>query len=284
MKRKVIEFNVRLAALAITPLTILGQYSVSCAPPPVGPYPTGQCDTLTAGLPGLNSSVTPTNTRQIGTSVQSRAIHAEYWGQSNAAKVVIVIAQVHGNECAPSLVTEAIRQSPPSDYGIWLIPTLNPDGYAAYTRANANGVDLNADGYYRSQPETQALMAFTAEVRPVLSVHVHSPNGFAGWYGTGTYQPGNPVGSGAPLSSRIARDVAAAAGLSYSGAGSRTGTNWFLWQGQRAVWPSQESVLVELHAISNSEVPNANPRPATRSVATVRSEAQALLTAIDAAL
>ncbi len=278
----------RTFALALVPVALLGQCSPdgcapSAPPEPAGNYPTGQCDNLTSGLPGLNSpEFVPASIRQIGTSAGGRPIYAEYWGDADAARVVLVIGQIHGNECAPSLVVEQVRQNPPSDYGIWLIPTLNPDGYAAYTRTNANGIDLNADGYNRSQPETEALLAFTSEVRPILSVHVHSPNAFAGWYGTSTYVAGNPDASGAPLSSEIARQVSTATGIGYSGAGSRSGTNWFLWQGQRAVWPSQESVLIELHATTDLEVPTANPRPASRSVETVRIEARAVLDALDA--
>lgn len=271
-------------ALAIAPMMLFSQCEPACTPVPTsGPYPTGRCDNLTAGLPGLNTSLTPAAIRQIGTSVQGRDIYAEYWGPPDAARVVMVIAQIHGDECAPSLVVEQVRQNAPTDFGVWLIPTMNPDGYAAYTRRNANDADLNADGYHRSQPETQALMAFTAEVQPILSVHVHSPNGFAGWYGTGTYRIGDPVASGAPLSSAIAEQLRAS-GLGYSGAGSRSGDNWFLWQGQRAVHPFQETLLLELHAVSDSEVPSASPRPATRTVETVRNEARALLQALAAVL
>ena len=70
-------------------------------------------------------------------------------------------------------------------------------------------------------------------MQPILSVHVHSPNAFAGWYGTNTYVVGNPEASGAPLSSEIARRVSTATGIGYSGAGSRAGTNWFLSQATR---------------------------------------------------
>lgn len=278
----------RTLALAFAPMALFSQCEPACTPgpepsPTSGPYPTGRCDTVAVGLPGLNTSLTPGDVRQVGTSVQGRAIYAEYWGPPDTAQVVVVIAQIHGDECAPSLVAEQVRQNPPIDFGVWLIPTLNPDGYAAYARRNANDVDLNADGYHQSQPETRALMDFTAEIQPILSVHVHSPNGFAGWYGTGTYRIGDPVASGAPLSSAVAEQLRAS-GLGFSGAGSRSGDNWFLWQGQRAVHPSQESLLLELHAVSDSEVPNASPRPATRTVETVRNEARALLLALAAVL
>lgn len=251
--------------------------------PLVPQHPTGACDTITAGLGGLNGPA-PAVFRQIGTSVQGRPIIAEYWGPANASKVVIAVAQVHGNECSPQLLIDEVRTHPPTAYGMWLIPTLNPDGHAAYTRRNANGVDLNADGRNRSQPETQALMAFTAEIKPVLTVHVHSPNGTIGWYGTGRYQRGNPSASGAPLSSRVAGIVSANTGLQFTGAGARLGSNWFLWQGQQAVWSGGESVLVEFHAVAHSEVPYADPRPRALSVNAVRAQAQAVMAALDTTL
>ena len=251
--------------------------------PPVPPYPSGACDTITAGLGGLNGPA-PATFRQIGTSVQGRPIIAEYWGPANASKVVIAVAQVHGNECSPQLLIDEVRTNPPTAYGMWLIPTMNPDGHAAYTRRNANGVDLNADGRNHSQPETQALMAFTAEIKPALTVHVHSPNGTIGWYGTGRYQRGAPSASGAVLSERVARIVSENTGLQFTGAGARLGSNWFLWQGQQAVWPGGESVLVELHAVARYEAPYADPRPRALSVNAVRAQAQAVMAALDTTL
>src|SRR5690606_8853546 len=40
---------------------------------------------------------------------------------------------------------------------IVIIPMLNPDGAMAYTRVNANAVDLNRDAQGRTQPERVAL-------------------------------------------------------------------------------------------------------------------------------
>jgi hypothetical protein len=260
------------------PMTAVEPPTPNVAPPG---YPTGFCDAMNS--PGLNSGTAPPDLRQIGTSVRGRPIYAEYWGPAGASKVVIVIGQVHGNECAPALLVQHIRDHPPAGFGIWLIPTLNPDGYAAHSRQNANRVDLNADGLARSQPETQALMNFTRDIKPVLTVHTHSPNGQAGWFGTGTYYATQPGASNAPLSSEIAARLQSV-GLEFGGAGIRYGTNWFLWQGQRAVWPGQESLLVEFHAIHQGEVPNATPRPGTLSVGDVSAQAAAVLAALEAVI
>jgi Zinc carboxypeptidase len=214
------------------------------APLPVvsGSYPTGPCD---EGLPGLNGG--PQALTQIGTSVQGRPIYAEQHGYGG--NVIVVVGQVHGNECAPQLVTEAVRQHGWTGTTVWLIPTLNPDGYANGTRTNANGVDLNRDGHAMSQPESAALRDFVANVGATLVVHVHSPSNFAGYYG----------------GSR-ARDLAAAyaanVGISFRGP---IANHPFLWLGHAG-----QTVLVELPAIGDHDAAGASDNRTTASVDHVR--------------
>ncbi len=245
--------------------------SVQLFPPPPPEYPSGVCDSLATGLPGLAGS-RPQQLRQIGTSLLGRPIWAEYWGPSAPSALVVIVGQVHGDECSPTLLSDEVRSRPPTRRGIWLIPTLNPDGYAAYERRNANQVDLNADGGSRSQPETNALMVFIADVRPELIVHLHSPNGFAGGYA--------PHGGG--LAAGLCQSIAASTAIRCSdgGAGTRSDTTrWFLWQGHAQ--QGGETLLVELHAVSDSEVPTARPRPATRSVNQVRADARVIVSLLD---
>jgi murein peptide amidase A len=262
------------------------------APPPPAPaqvvaptmYPTGWCDVIVPGMEGLAQppgQAPPPFMEQIGTSVQGRPIWAEYWGPAQPSSTIIVIGQVHGNECAPLRFVRAIRANPPTRYGIWLIPTMNPDGHAAYTRENANGRDLNTDGWAQREPETRALMDFTARIRPVLSVHVHSPNGQVGWHGTGTYVHREPERSGAVLTGPITQYLADRSAFERIGAGVRSDrSRWFLWQGQATVLPGHEALLVEFHAVAPSEVPRARPRPPHRSVAEVDAEAMLVLEAL----
>jgi Zinc carboxypeptidase/Penicillin-insensitive murein endopeptidase len=56
---------------------------------------------------------------------------------------VLVVACIHGTECAGTAVVRALARSMPPIFDLWVVPNLNPDGLAARTRQNARGVDLN---------------------------------------------------------------------------------------------------------------------------------------------
>ena len=91
---------------------------------------------------------------------------------------------IHGNEYASAAMPFRYAKHLCDNYGtdptvtafvdnneIWCVPLLNPDGYEANTRANANGIDLNRDFGFQwngfgaspaenSQPETRAIFQF----------------------------------------------------------------------------------------------------------------------------
>jgi protein MpaA len=79
---------------------------------------------------------------------------------------------------------------PPIGIELWLIPTINPDGVAANTTANAHGVNLNRNfpyawrhlsgvGRYNSgprplsEPETRAVHQFLLRAQPRLAIWFH---------------------------------------------------------------------------------------------------------------
>ena len=54
-----------------------------------------------------------------------------------------------------------------------IIPMLNPDGAMAYTRVNANEVDLNRDAQERTQPESLVLRRVFDEFKPDFCFNLH---------------------------------------------------------------------------------------------------------------
>jgi murein peptide amidase A len=128
----------------------------------------------------------------IGHSVLGRDITAYRLG-TPGGRPVLLIGVIHGNEAKGSRITQLIRTMPiPPGIDLWIIDSINPDGQAADTRENANGVDLNRnvsynwsyipksddDGQYSGeapadQPETQALESFVENIKPMITIFWH---------------------------------------------------------------------------------------------------------------
>lgn len=119
----------------------------------------------------------------IGNSREKRPIHAISLG--HGTKRILMWSQMHGNE---STTTKALfdllkstRQEAFSDfwnqlfdqYTLCIIPILNPDGAAVFTRVNAANVDLNRDAEQLSEPESVALRAVYDTFKPDICYNLH---------------------------------------------------------------------------------------------------------------
>jgi protein MpaA len=131
-------------------------------------------------------------TRVIGRSVQGRDIVAERMG-TPGGRVVLIIGNIHGDEQKGVAITQLLRTMPtPKGVDLWLVDTMNPDGFAMNTRENANKIDLNRnfpqgwsyiprDPSHRQysgeapadQPETQAMQAFLLSIKPAIAIWFH---------------------------------------------------------------------------------------------------------------
>jgi protein MpaA len=148
---------------------------------------------LTSALPGPHTA-RPARTvwrrSVIGKSVRGRPIIAWAHGPDRAPRRILVVGCIHGNECAGLAITSALRRAPvPAGVQLWLVPEMNPDGTAADTRQNADGVDLNRNFPYRwqpisdptyysgprpeSEPETRAAMRLVQRIRPGVTIWYH---------------------------------------------------------------------------------------------------------------
>jgi protein MpaA len=148
---------------------------------------------IVAGLVAAGLAAAAPEQDVIGRSVRGRAIVA-YERGDRSAPVTLVVGVIHGTEPAGLAVIRRLRHvALPAGVHLWLVPTVNPDGLAAGTRQNANGVDLNRnwpvawvhngrpwDGYYSglqplSEPENRAMRAFILRIRPALTIWYHQP-------------------------------------------------------------------------------------------------------------
>jgi hypothetical protein len=128
----------------------------------------------------------------LGHSYEGRPIRVTRVGDPNAARKVLVVGCIHGNECAGRAVTRRLhRVTPPAGTELWVIDDLNPDGRAHGTRQNARGVDLNRNfsrgwrrggrrgsTYYAgrrpfSERETRIARRLILRIRPALTIWFH---------------------------------------------------------------------------------------------------------------
>ena len=118
---------------------------------------------------------------EIGKSVQQRPIHQVKIGTGKTK--ILMWSQMHGNEPTTTKglfdffnflsKDSELAQQIKNKYTLLCIPMLNPDGALAYTRENANSVDLNRDAYLASQPEMKILRILYEEFKPDYCYNLH---------------------------------------------------------------------------------------------------------------
>ncbi len=190
----------------------------------------------------------------LGRSADGRPIRVAAWpgaaGTSQGANPrakVLAFGCIHGTECAGRSVVRFINGECPGYTSIWVVPNLNPDGYAAGTRLNGHGVDLNRnfpsgwraigqryDLEYSgphpfSEPETRLAARLIRMVHPRITIWFH--------------QEAEPMVRAWGQSVPVARDYAKLAGLPFRRLPWLAGTapNW-----QNHRFPGTASFVVEL--------------------------------------
>ncbi len=96
---------------------------------------------------------------------------------------VLIWSQMHGNESTTTKALfdflsflkrgDAFATALLNHFTFFILPILNPDGAEAYTRANANAVDLNRDSVNLSQPESRALRKCFTDFKPHYCYNMH---------------------------------------------------------------------------------------------------------------
>jgi hypothetical protein len=130
---------------------------------------------------------------QIGTSEAHQPIMQLKIG--SGAKKILLWSQMHGNESTGTkamfdllncIITssEATFSKILEECTLVFIPMLNPDGAQAYTRVNANEVDLNRDAVNRVAKESKLLRSVLENFNPKFCFNLHDQRTIFGVEGT----------------------------------------------------------------------------------------------------
>jgi murein endopeptidase len=129
---------------------------------------------------------------RIGRSARGRPIGAFRAGDTTSPTRALVVGCIHGNECAGTAVTRILARSSPA-VDLWVVPNLNPDGFALRRRQNGRGVDLNRnfaagwrpigrrwDPEYSglrpfSEPESRIARRLVLALQPDVTIWFHQP-------------------------------------------------------------------------------------------------------------
>jgi carboxypeptidase D len=233
---------------------------------------------LTAFLQNM-ATAHPTIARvfSIGKSAQGRELWAirisDNVGVNEAEPEFKYIANMHGDETVGREMCVYLIELILSNYqkddsalsqrmtklvnstDIYIVPTMNPDGFERGTRANANYKDLNRDfpDQFTSlqnnangrQPETAAIMSFVSSHHFVLSANFHGGSVVANypWDGNKNYRSG--VYSGCP-DDAVFKTVASTYANAHttmrnawefkSSNGITNGANWYVLYGGMQDW------------------------------------------------
>ena len=119
----------------------------------------------------------------IGHSVNGLPICAYSLGKGQIK--ILIYSQIHGNEPTSTrglliFLNQLLVDNSAllNQAQLLIMPQVNPDGALAYTRANANGIDLNHDAVDLSQPESQILNRVLINDDPDYCFNLHDHRTF----------------------------------------------------------------------------------------------------------
>lgn len=130
----------------------------------------------------------------VGRSTRGRPIVLREYGRPSIDGELLVFGCIHGDECAGRMLRPLTQISsfcpdPASD--VYVVPNLNPDGFARATRLNGRGVDLNRNfpaGWEQigepghpehsgprpfSEPETRLAARIVRRLKPEVTIWFH---------------------------------------------------------------------------------------------------------------
>ena len=117
----------------------------------------------------------------IGHSKEKRPIVCVRRGRAGAALKVLILAGQHGDERSARGTLQSLLAVPADEVAARLptvqlaaVPEVNPDGCAARSRCNADGIDLNRDHQLLLAGETAAVHGFVRRWQPHVVLDLHN--------------------------------------------------------------------------------------------------------------
>lgn len=117
----------------------------------------------------------------LGNSVKDQSIHLVKWGKGKTK--VMLWSQMHGDEATGTMAlfdlfnflqrNDATVELLHSNCQLFFIPMVNPDGATAFTRRNAQQIDINRDFLKESSAEAKILKQCRAKLQPDFGFNLH---------------------------------------------------------------------------------------------------------------
>lgn len=146
-------------------------------------------------LPLINHLPSEFKVAILGNSVKGNSIQAVKWG--NGQTKVMLWSQMHGDEATGTMALFDLFNFLQQDHEavkllsenceLLMIPMVNPDGAAVFTRRNAQQIDINRDFLQTVTPEAKILKQARNDFDPDFGFNLHDQTTL--WSVDGTLKP-----------------------------------------------------------------------------------------------